>query len=63
MTEDEKVKITMRYGKMFDYDYFPNEPASVLTEEEIIELYKKCIREGKPWQHYYKPEDDAGKIR
>lgn len=62
MTENKKLEIQMKYGEMFDYDYFPNEPVGILTEKEIIELYEKCIKEGKPWQHYIKLEDNEDKI-
>lgn len=58
----EMIETKMKYGEMFDYDYYPNEPDGKLSEEEIHELYKKCIKEGNPWQHYIKPEDDTGKI-
>jgi hypothetical protein len=62
MTDTEMIKIYIQYGEMFDYDYYPNEPAGKLSEEQIAQLYKKCIETGKPWRTYVKDNTKPGEI-
>lgn len=56
------IEIKLKYGEMFDYDYYPNEPTGTLSVEEITALYKKCINEGKPWQAFVKVNEKPNAI-
>lgn len=42
-----------RYGEIFgEGNGYPMEQAPPLSSDELITLYERCLREGKPWEDF-----------
>lgn len=60
MTDKEKrlFDLQVQYDRAFgDGARYPLEQAPPLNDDELLALYERCLREGKPWENFVNWED------
>ena len=51
--ENRMFELQMQYDNIFgDGSGYPLEQAPPKSDDELIALYERCLREGKPWQTF-----------